>query len=614
MIVPHALLRQACTLWLATCSSLALAAGQHALTLYNEPPKYPEGFSHFAYTNPDAPKGGTLRLALVGGFDSLNPWIDKGVPASQVSYVYDTLMVQSLDEPMTEYGLVAERAEKAPDNTWVRFYLRPQARFQDGHPLRAEDVAFTFNTLMKDGAPFWRGYYADVQSVEVENPLQVVFHFKTGQNRELPMIIGQLPVLPKHFWAGKDFARASLDTPLGSGPYRVASVQAGRSLRLERDPNYWAKDLGVNRGQYNFDAIVADVYRDGGVALEALKAGAVDYREERVAKNWASAYDTPAVRDGKLIKEEIHNGAPAGIQGFAFNQRRPLLADVRVREALTLMFDFEWTNRQLFNGAYVRADSYFGNSELASSGLPSADELKLLEPLRGQIPERVFTEPYRNPVSDGSGVIREQQRRAYQLLQEAGWKVVDDRMTDRDGKPVTIEFLVAFPEYERILLPFKRNLKDLGIDLVLRRVDASQYVNRVRASDFDMVIDALPQSASPGNEQRYYFTSAAADRPGTQNIMGLKNPAVDQLVDGLINADSRQSLITHAHALDRVLLWNFVLLPNWRVDTWRVAYWNKLQHPATAPTYDIGLMTWWARPGASEPQPPAAPATGQEAR
>lgn len=614
MTLAHALLKQACTLWLATSASLALAAGQHALTLYNEPPKYPANFSHFDYVNPNAPKGGTLHLAAVGGFDSLNPWIDKGVPASQVMYIYDTLMAQSLDEPMTEYGLVAERAEKAPDNTWVRFYLRPQAHFQDGHPLRAEDVAFTFDTLMKYGSPFWRSYWADVQSVEVENTEQVVFHFKTGNNRELPMIIGQLPVLPKHFWEGKDFARGSLDIPLGSGPYRVASVQAGRSLRLERDPGYWARELPVNRGQYNFDAIVVDVYRDSGVALEALKAGAISWRQEMVAKNWASAYDTPALREGKLIKEEIPDGSPTGIQGFAFNQRRPVFQDVRVREALSLMLDFEWTNRQLFNGAYVRAHSYFGNSELEANGLPSADELKLLEPLRGSVPDRVFTEPFSNPVNDGSGVIREQQRRAYQLLQEAGWKVVNDRMSDAEGKPVTLEFLVAFPEYERILLPFKRNLKDLGIDLVLRRVDASQYVNRMRARDFDMAIISLPQSASPGNEQRNYFTSAAADRPGTQNVMGLKDPAVDQLVDGLINADTRHSLVTHARALDRVLLWNFVLIPNWKVATWRVAYWNTLQHPATPPTYDIGLMTWWARPGATEPPRPNGETATLEAR
>ncbi|MBD1599043.1 extracellular solute-binding protein [Pseudomonas typographi] len=614
MNVAHTLLRHAFTLGLALSANLALATGQYALTLYDEPPKYPADFTHFDYVNPDAPKGGTLRIADIGGFDSLNPWVDKGVPAAQVQYIYDTLMVQSLDEPMTEYGLVAERAEKAPDNTWVRFYLRPQARFQDGHPLRAEDVTFTFDTLIKYGAPFWRSYWADVQRVEVENPLQVVFYFKNGNNRELPMIIGQLPVLPKHFWQGKDFARASLDVPLGSGPYRVASVQAGRSLRLERDANYWAKDLPVNRGQYNFDAIVADVYRDAGVAIEALKAGAIDWRQEMVAKNWASAYDTPALREGKLIKEEIPNGSPNGMQGFAFNQRRSLFQDVRVREALSLMLDFEWTNRQLFNNAYVRASSYFSNSELAATGLPDADELKLLEPLRGKIPDRVFSEPYRNPVSDGSGVIRDQQRRAYQLLQEAGWKVADDRMTDANGKPVSIEFLVAFPEYERILLPYKRNLKDLGIDLVLRRVDASQYVNRMRARDFDMAITSLPQSPSPGNEQRNYFTSDAADRPGTQNVMGLKDPAVDQLVDGLINAGSRKSLITHARALDRVLLWNFVLIPNWTSATWRVAYWNRLQHPGRPPKYDIGLMTWWARPGATELPHPAADAAAEGAR
>lgn len=608
MIPARATLLRGCIFWLAACAGTAQAAGQYAMTLYDEPAKYPADFQHFDYVNPDAPKGGTLHLADVGGFDSLNPWLDKGVPAAEVMYVYDTLMYSSLDEPLTEYGLVAERAEKAPDNTWVRFYLRPQARFHDGHPLRAEDVAFTFETLMQKGSPFWRNYWADVKDVQVENPLQVIFHFKTGSNRELPLIVGQLPVLPKHFWASRDFAKGGLEIPLGSGPYKIASVQPGRSLRLERVKDYWAKDLPVTRGMYNFDAITADVYRDSGVELEALKAGAIDWRQEISAKNWATAYDVPAVQQGKLIKDNIPNGSPGGMQGFAFNLRRPLFQDVRVRQALNLMFDFEWTNRQLFNGAYRRTGSFFSNSELAASGLPSADELKLLEPLRGKIPDQVFTTPYKNPVSDGSGIIRDQQRQAYQLLQSAGWKVVDDRMTDASGQPVTIEFLLAQPEFERILLPYKRNLKDLGIDLVIRRVDPAQYVNRRRSRDFDMTVVSLPQSSSPGNEQRGFWTSEAADRPGTFNIMGLKDPAVDTLVDGLINASSRQNLVTYAHALDRVLLWNYIVVPNWTVTDWRVAYWNKLQHPKVMPSNDIGLMTWWIRPGAAEPEQQPLPA------
>lgn len=576
-------------------ASLALAAPKHAQTLYDEPPKYPANFTHFDYVNPDAPKGGTLRQAGFGGFDSLNPFINKGVAAEDIGMIYDTLTRHSLDEPFTEYGLLAEKIEKAPDNAWVLFYLRPEARFHDGHPVTAEDVKFTFDTLMSKGAPMYRGYYADVDNVEVEGTHRVRFIFKQAGNRELPLIVGQLPVLPKHWWAERDFSKGNLDVPLGSGPYKVADVQAGRSIRYERVKDWWGKDLPVNRGFYNFDTLQTDYYRDNTVALEALKAGQFDYWLEMSAKNWATAYNTEAVANGQLIKEEIANHNPTGMQGFIFNTRRPLFNDRRVREALGLLFDFEWANRQLFNGAYTRTRSYFDNSELASVGLPSPEELKLLEPLRAQIPPQVFTDEYQPSVTDGSGIIREQQRRAYQLLQEAGWRVDGDQMLDSTGKPVTIEFLLAQTEFERILLPFKRNLADLGIELVIRRVDVSQYINRLRSRDYDLIVGGFGQSNSPGNEQREYWHSSSADNPGSRNYIGLKDPAVDSLVEGLINADSRQSLITHTRALDRVLLWGHYVVPNWHIKTWRVAYWNRFEHPKVSPQYDIGLHTWWAR-------------------
>lgn len=580
---------------LLSVASMALAAPKHAQTLYDEPPKYPANFKHFDYVNPDAPKGGTLRQAGFGGFDSLNPFINRGVPADDIGMIYDTLTRHGLDEPFTEYGLLAEKIEKAPDNAWVRFYLRPEARFHDGQPVTAEDVKFSFDTLMSKGAPMYRGYYADVEKVEVESPQRVRFVFKQAGNRELPLIVGQLPVLPKHWWAERDFSKGNLDVPLGSGPYKVADVQAGRSIRYERVKDWWGKDLPVNRGFYNFDTLEIDYYRDNTVALEALKAGQFDYWLETSAKNWATAYNTPAVANGQLIKEEIANHNPTGMQGFIFNTRRPLFTDRRVREALGLLFDYEWANRQLFNGAYTRTRSYFDNSELASVGLPSADELKLLEPLRAQIPPQVFTDEYHPPVTDGSGIIREQQRRAYQLLQEAGWRVDGDQMLDSTGKPVSFEFLLAQTEFERVLLPFKRNLADLGIELVIRRVDVSQYINRLRSRDFDLIVGGFGQSNSPGNEQREYWHSSSADNPGSRNFIGLKDPAVDSLVEGLINADSRQSLITHTRALDRVLLWGHYVVPNWHIKTWRVAYWNRFEHPEISPKYDIGLHTWWAR-------------------
>lgn len=605
------LLASAGSALLLSLSSLSLAAGQHALTLYGEPAKYPANFKHFDFVNPDAPKGGELRQSGFGGFDSLNPFINKGVAADDIGLIYDTLTRHSLDEPFTEYGLLAEKIEVAPDHSWVRFYLRPQARFHDGKAVTAADVVFTFDALMKDGAPQYKAYYADVAKATAEDTQRVRFDFKRNNNRELPLILGQLPVLPKHWWSNREFNKGNLEMPLGSGPYKVADVAAGRSIRYERVKDYWGNDLAVNRGFYNFDSILIDYYRDTTVALEALKAGQFDYWLEISAKNWASAYDVPAVKDGRLRKEEIANHNPTGMQGFVFNIRRPLFQDLRVREALGLLFDFEWTNKQLFNGAYTRTRSYFENSELAASGLPSSEELKILEPLRAKLAPKVFNSAFEVPRSDASGIIREQQRRAYQLLQEAGWKIVDDKMVDADGKPVSLEFLLAQTDFERVLLPYKRNLADLGIELVIRRVDVSQYINRLRSRDFDMIVGGFGQSSSPGNEQREYWHSSSADNPGSRNFIGLKDPAVDSLVEGLINADSRQSLVAHTRALDRVLLAGHYVIPNWHIKTWRVAYWDRLQHPEATPLYDVGLMTWWAKPELAQPSPTTA-ASGTE--
>jgi microcin C transport system substrate-binding protein len=584
-------------------SGMAKAAPQHALTLYDEMPKYSAAFTHFDYVNPDAPKGGTLRQAGFGSFDSLNPFINKGVAADDIGLVYDTLATNSLDEPFTVYGLLAEKIEKGPNNEWVRFYLRPEARFHDGEPVEAEDVVFTFETLLSKGAPHYRGYYADVEKAVVEGPRRVRFDFKHAGNRELPLILGQLPVLPKHWWADRDFSAGSMEAPLGSGPYRIERAEAGRSVRYARVEDYWGKDLAVNRGFYNFDHVNFDYYRDNTVALQAFKAGHFDYWLETSAKNWATAYDIEAVRDGRIIKEDIANHNPQGMQGFIFNTRRNQLQDVRVRQALGLLFDFEWTNRQLFNGAYTRTTSYFDNSELASSGLPSDEELSILEPLRGQIPDDVLEKPFQLPQTKADGIIREQQRRAYELLTAAGWKIENDQMLDADGKPVKLEFLLVQADFERVLLPYKRNLASLGIDLELRRVDVSQYINRLRSRDYDMIVSGFGQSSSPGNEQREYWHSASADNPGSRNYIGLKEPAIDVLVEKLIAADSREELITRTRALDRVLLAGHYVVPNWHIKTWRVAYWNHLAHPETTPLYDIGLMTWWSKPKVDKPDP-----------
>ena len=550
------------TFALLLLTGLAEAAPQHALTLYGEKPKYPPGFAHFEYVNPDAPKGGTLRQAGFGSFDSLNPFINKGVAADDIGLVYDTLTTNSLDEPFTVYGLLAEKIEKGPNNEWVRFYLRPEARFHDGEPVEAEDVVFSFETLISKGAPHYRGYYADVEKAVIENPRRIRFDFKHAGNRELPLILGQLPVLPKHWWEGKDFATGSMEAPLGSGPYRIERAEAGRSVHYARVEDYWGKDLAVNRGFYNFDHINIDYYRDNTVALQAFKAGHFDYWLETSAKNWATAYDIAAVKDGRIIKEDIANHNPQGMQGFIFNTRRDRLQDARVREALGLLFDFEWTNRQLFNGAYTRTTSYFDNSELASSGLPSKQELSILEPLRGQISDQVFEKPFELPQTNADGIIRAQQRRAYELLTSAGWKIENDQMVDAEGKPVKLEFLLVQADFERVLLPYKRNLASLGIELELRRVDVSQYINRLRSRDYDMIVSGFGQSSSPGNEQREYWHSASADNPGSRNYIGLKDPAIDVLVEKLIASDSRDELITRTRALDRVLLSGHYVIPN----------------------------------------------------
>jgi microcin C transport system substrate-binding protein len=600
-------------------TALLLLAGatqaepRHAITLYDEPPKYPANFQHFDYVNPDAPKGGTLRQQSVGGFDSFNPFIPKG-NAVGVGLIYDSLTYHSPDEPFTEYGLLAERIDKAPDNSYVRFILNPKARFHDGTPVTAEDVIFTFNILLEKGDPMYRHYYADVAQVVAEDKLRVRFDFKHQDNRELPLILGQIQVLPKHWWATRDFSKGDLEPPLGSGPYRIGKVAPGSAVTFERVKDWWAKDLPVSRGLYNFDRIQVDFYRDSQVALEAFKAGQFDVNLEYSAKDWNTGYDSPALRAGKFVQLAIPNHNPAGMQGYVFNLRRPIFQDRRVREAIAQLFDFEWANKQLFYGAYKRTHSYFENSEMAATGLPSEAELKLLEPLRDKLPPEVFSQEFKPPVSDGSGIIREQSRRAYQLLTEAGYRIDNDKMIGPDGKQLAFEFLNFQPNLERVVLPFKRNLAELGIDLQIRRVDVSQYINRLRSRDFDMTSAIWPQSSSPGNEQREFWHSSSADNPGSRNLMGLRNPAIDQLVEGLIRSGSREELITHARALDRALLWGHYVVPNYYVDTWRVAYWKRFGRPPVTPLYDYGLMTWWEETPLNPPKNAPAPEAKQEAQ
>jgi microcin C transport system substrate-binding protein len=569
----------------------------HAIAMYGDV-KYGPDFTHFDYVNPDAPKGGTLKLGVqTGTFDTLNPFTLKGVPAAGIGGLFDTLTVSSFDEPFTRYGLVAESMEVPEDRSWVIFNLRPEARFHDGTPITAEDVVFTFDTLKTKGHPQYRAYYHNVAKAEALGPRRVKFTFDEGENRELPLIIGELPVLSKAYWEGKDFEKTTLEAPLGSGPYRVESVDPGRSISYVRDKDYWAKDLPEAKGQDNFDRMVYDYYRDATVALEAFKAGAFDFRAENSAKNWATAYDIPAVKDGELILAKIPNELPSGMQGFVYNTRRGVFKDPKVREALAYAFDFETTNENLFYGQYTRTKSYFDNSELASSGLPTGKELEILDKYRDQLPEEVFTTVYEPPSTKGEGRIRANLKKALDLLKEAGWEVRDRKLVNSEtGKPMTFEILLFDPTWEKITLPFIQNLKRLGIDARIRRVDTAQYQNRLDNFDFDMIVAVWGESLSPGNEQRDFWGSQAADTPGSRNYAGIKDPVIDDLVNLVISAPDRESLVARTHALDRVLLWGHYVIPHWYIPYNRLVYWNKFDRPDVLTIRGTSVNTWWVDP------------------
>ena len=558
--------------------------------------KYGPDFEHFDYVNPNAPKGGTVTFSAVGSFDSFNPYIIKGEPAVGIALLYESLTTQSQDEPFSEYGLLAESVEMPEDRSWVAFTLRPEARWHDGKPVTVEDVIWSLETLREKGAPFYRYYYKNVKSVEAAGERRVKFTFDQTINRELPLIIGQLPILPKHYFEGREFDRTTLEPPLGSGPYRIKSFEPGRTVVYERVADYWGANLPVNRGSYNFDEVRYEYYRDANVAMEAFKAGAYDIRQENASKFWATAYTGPMFDAGWIVKEEIPNELGTGMQGFAFNLRRPLFQDPRVRQALAYAFDFEWTNRTIMYGQYARTESYFSNTELGAEGLPSAAELALLEPFRDQLPEEVFTQVYHAPATEGEGGIRQNLRTALRLLGEAGWQVEGSKLVNAQGQPFRFEILLNGPSFERHTLPFVKNLERLGIEATVRTVDPAQYQNRMNEFDFDMTVEAFGQSLSPGNEQRDFWGSEAADIPGSRNTIGIKNPAIDHLIDKIIQAPTREDLVTATRALDRVLLWGHYVIPHWHTRTFRVAYWDKFDRPDINPPYGLPLFSWWVDP------------------
>ena len=589
----------------ALLASVGLFAAAHAATtpgmsLFGDL-KYAPDFKHFDYVNPEAPKGGAMRLSSIGTFDTLNPFVVKGVPAAGIGGIFDTLTARSEDEPGSEYGLVAETIELAADKLSVLYTIRKEARFHDGTPMTPEDVVWTFEALRAKGHPSYRSYYGDVTKVEKEGERGVRFTFKSAENRELPQIIGEMPVLSKAYWSGRDFEKTTLDPPLGSGPYKIESVDPGRAITYRRVADYWAADLPVMKGRYNVDVIHYDYYRDGTIALEAFKAGQYDVRRENSSKSWATGYDSPAVRAGLIKKEQIPNEVSSGMQGFGFNLRRPIFQDPRVREALAYAFDFEWSNKNLFYGSYQRTRSYFDNSELAATGVPQGEELKILEKFRGHIPDAVFTAEYDPPKYDGSGNIRDGLRSALKLLKEAGWTSKGEKLVnDETGQPLEFEILLDDPQMERIVLPFTKNLERMGVTAHVRTVDPSQYEKRMETFDFDMAVALFPQSLSPGNEQREFFGSAAVDEQGSRNILGIKDKAIDELIEELINAPDRESLVAHTRALDRVLQYGYYVVPNFHLGAFWVAYWDKFRRPTTAPKYSVGMETWWVDPAAEQ--------------
>lgn len=558
--------------------------------------KYPANFTHFDYVNPNAPKGGLVKLASFGSYDNFNPFIIKGNSAAGAGGLHCTLLAPADDEPMSSYGYLAEKVELAPDRASVVFTLNKNAKFSDGSPVTAEDVIFSFHTLMKKGQPIFAQYYKDVKNIDKISNHQVKFVFSTNTNRELTSILGQLPVFSKAYYTKHDFEKSELIAPVGCGPYKVASFKAGQSVNYERVPNWWAENIPSQKGHNNFD-INYVYYRDQNVLFEAFKSGDHDFRAENISKNWATGYKIPSVQQGKIIIKETPNRLPMGMQLSIFNIRKPLFKDRKVREALAEAFDFEWANKNLFFNAYARSLSFFSNSDLAASGLPQGEELKILEPFKSELPTEVFTQEFKLPITNGSGNDRKVLAKADKLLKEAGWVVKDGkRVNEKTGEPFVFEFLLNDPAYERVALALQRNLAPLGIVVTTRTVTPSQYIERTGNYDYDVILQIYPSTETPGNERREYWGSKGADIKNGYNFAGIKNPVVDKLIELVITSPDRPALTARSHALDRVMLWEFIGIPGWHSKMSRIAYWNKFGQPAIKPKDGVGFSTWWVDP------------------
>ena len=585
----------------------ASAAPQHGIAMHGSP-KYPPDFAHFDYVNPGAPKGGSVTFGMQGSFDSLNPFIIKGNAISGVrDYVYESLLARSYDEPFSLYGLLAESIEVPDDRSSVIFNLDPKAHFSDGSPVTPEDVIFSRELLRDKGRPNHRSYYSKVESAERVGERGVKFTFKGG-DRELPLILGLMPVLPKHLIDPATFEVTGFAAPVGSGPYTITAVEPGTSVTFTRDPNYWGRDLPVNRGSYNFDEMRFEFYRDRNSMFEAFKKGLFQVIAENEPGRWARDYDFPAVRDGRVIKRSFDLGIPAGMTGLALNTRRPVFADIRVRQALDLLFDFEWMNKNLFHGLYARTQSYFDGSELSASGRPAdARERELLAPFPGAVLPEVMDGTFTQPVSDGSGHNRDNRRRAIALLEEAGYELVDSKMVKKGtGEPLTFEMLAVTNAEERLFLTFARELEAVGITPSIRQIDSAQYQARKNDFDFDVIQNAWGASLSPGNEQNFRWSTQAAESEGSFNYPGVKSPAVDTMIAAMLAANTREDFVSAVRALDRVLISASYVVPLFRLPQQWVAYWRQLVPPPVATLSGMRIETWWVQDAGRQASGPDA--------
>ena len=575
----------------------AFAEPAHAIAMHGAP-ALQSGFPNFPYVDPDAPKGGRVTLGSSGSFDNLNTMIVRGEPVQGIrEFVIESLMARSQDEPFTLYGLIAESIDVPDDRSQVTFALDKRARFSDGTPLTSADVLFSFEVLRDKGRPNYRTYYKKVAKVDVLSDHEIRFVFADAEDRELPLILGLMPILPRHLMSADTFEETTLAPMVGSGPYRIAAVDPGRSITYRRDPDYWARDLPVNRGRFNFDEIRFEYYREGSTQFEAFKTGAIDLRNEDDPAMWAKRYDFPAVRDGRVTREEIPIGLPAGMTGLVFNTRRAVFADERVREALIQLFNFEWVNKSFFNGLYRRTQSYFERSILSSAGRPAdARERTLLAPFADAVLPAILDGTWHAPESDGSPQNRANARRAFEMLSAAGYSLAGGRLVDETGKQLSFEILASNTGQERLLGAFTGDLARLGIRARIRVVDSAQYQARLKDYDYDMIQFTWPSSLSPGNEQLFRWSSRVADQPGSYNYAGVKNPAADAMIAAMLAAESNEDFVSAVRALDRVLLSGRYVIPLFFPPAQWVASWNRLAHPGQMPLFGFNLDTWWMRP------------------